>query len=62
MLLRPQNALEVDKRGFDATSAETLIEGAELFAELSPDDQAFHQAHLTSGQPWPGSAPRRSPA
>ena len=43
-------ALEVYKRSFDATSAETLIDGAEAFAEMSPDDQAFHQAHLTFRQ------------
>lgn len=40
------DALDVYKRSFDATSAETLIEGAEAFAEMSPDDQAFHQAHI----------------
>ena len=40
------DALDVYKRSFDATSAETLIEGAEAFAEMSPDDQAFHAAHL----------------
>ena len=44
------DALDVYKRSFDATSAETLIEGAEAFAEMSPDDQAFHQAHLTFRQ------------
>ena len=44
------DALEVYKRSFDATSAETLTEGAEAFAEMSPDDQAFHQAHLSFRQ------------
>ena len=44
------DALEVYKRSFDATSAETLIDGAEAFAEMSPDDQVFHQAHLTFRQ------------
>ncbi len=39
-------ALDVYKQSFNATSAETLIEGAEAFAEMSPDDQAFHQAHI----------------
>ena len=44
------DALEVYKRSCDATSSETLIDGAEAFAEMSPDDQAFHQAHLTFRQ------------
>ena len=44
------DAIDVYKRSFDATSAETLIDGAEAFAEMSPDDQAFHQAHLTFRQ------------
>ena len=44
------DALDVYKRSFDATSAETLTEGAEAFAEMSPDDQAFHQAHLAFRQ------------
>lgn len=44
------DALDVYKRSFDATSAETLIEGAEAFAKMSPDDQAFHKAHLTFRQ------------
>ena len=44
------DAIDVYKRSFDATSAETLIDGAAAFAEMSPDDQAFHQAHLTFRQ------------
>ncbi len=44
------DALDVYKRSFDATSTETLTEGAEAFAEMSPDDQAFHQAHLAFRQ------------
>ena len=44
------DAIDVYKRSFDATSAETLIDGAEAFAEMSPDDQAVHQAHLTVRQ------------
>ena len=44
------DALEVYKRSFDATSAESLTDGAEAFAEMSPDDQAFHQAHLAFRQ------------
>jgi hypothetical protein len=34
------------KRSFDASSADALADGAEAFAEMSPDDQAFHAAHL----------------
>ncbi len=40
------DALLVYRRSFDASSAAALTEGAEAFAEMSPDDQAFHQAHL----------------
>lgn len=44
------DAIEVYKHGFDATTPDTLAIGAESFAELTPDDQAFHQAHLTFRQ------------
>ncbi len=44
------DAIEVYKQGFDASSPDTLAIGAESFAELTPDDQAFHQAHLAYRQ------------
>jgi hypothetical protein len=44
------DALAVYRRSFDASSADALTEGAEAFAEMSPDDQAFHQAHLAFRQ------------
>lgn len=44
------DALAVYRRSFDASSADALTEGAEAFAEMSPDDQAFHQAHLAYRQ------------
>lgn len=44
------DAIDVYKHGFDATTPDTLAIGAESFAELTPDDQAFHQAHLTFRQ------------
>ena len=44
------DAIDVYKHGFDATTPDSLAIGAESFAELSPDDQAFHQAHLTFRQ------------
>lgn len=44
------DAIEVYKQGFDATSPDTLAIGAESFAELTADDQAFHQAHLAYRQ------------
>ena len=44
------DAIEVYKASFDATSDDTLAEGAEAFAEMSPDDQAFHHAHLVFRQ------------
>ena len=49
---RPEwlDALAFYKRSFDASSADALAEGAEAFAELSPDDQAFHAAHLAFRQ------------
>jgi hypothetical protein len=37
------DALAVYRRSFDASSAAALTEGAEAFAEVSPDDQALHQ-------------------
>lgn len=40
------DALAFYKRSFDASSADALADGAEAFAEMSPDDQAFHAAHL----------------
>ena len=40
------DALGFYKRSFDASSADALADGAEAFAEMSPDDQAFHAAHL----------------
>jgi len=40
------DALTFYKRSFDASSADALADGAEAFAEMSPDDQAFHTAHL----------------
>jgi hypothetical protein len=40
------DALSFYKRSFDASSADALADGAEAFAEMSPDDQAFHAAHL----------------
>ena len=40
------DALAFYKRSFDAASADALADGAEAFAEMSPDDQAFHAAHL----------------
>jgi hypothetical protein len=39
------DALTFYKRSFDASSADTLADGAEAFAEMSPDGQAFHAAH-----------------
>ena len=49
---RPEwlDALSFYKRSFDASSADALAEGAEAFAEMSPDDQAFHAAHLAFRQ------------
>lgn len=44
------DAIDVYKQGFDATTPDSLAIGAESFAELTPDDQAFHQAHLTFRQ------------
>ncbi len=44
------DALAVYRRSFDASSAAALTEGAEAFAEMTPDDQAFHQAHLAFRQ------------
>lgn len=35
---------------FDARSPATLLESAEAFADLSPDEQAFHSAHLAFRQ------------
>lgn len=35
---------------FDARSPAALLESAEAFAELSPDEQAFHSAHLAFRQ------------
>lgn len=35
---------------FDARSPAALLESAEAFADLSPDEQAFHSAHLAFRQ------------
>lgn len=35
---------------FDAHTKEALLESAEAFADMAPEEQAFHQAHLTFRQ------------
>ncbi|MES2638104.1 MAG: hypothetical protein V4850_01420 [Myxococcota bacterium] len=35
---------------FDGRTKEALLESAEAFAEMEPEEQAFHQAHLTFRQ------------
>lgn len=50
---RPEWADVVDRfytDSFDAGSKEALLESAEAFADLEPEEQAFHQAHLTFRQ------------
>lgn len=37
-------------KSFDTGSEESFIESVEAFVSLSPDEQAFHQAHLTYRQ------------
>jgi hypothetical protein len=44
------DAIRPYKHGFEAGSADTLSRGADEWTELSPDEQAFHQAHLTYRQ------------
>ncbi len=38
------------KESFDVRSREDFVDALEAFAELSPGEQAFHQAHLTFRQ------------
>lgn len=44
------DAIKPYKHGFEAGSADALSKGADEWTELSPDEQAFHQAHLTYRQ------------
>jgi hypothetical protein len=44
------DAIRPYKHGFEAGSADALSKGADEWTELSPDEQAFHQAHLTYRQ------------
>jgi hypothetical protein len=50
---RPDWAALTDRfyaNSFDARSPAALLESAEAFADLSPDEQAFHSAHLAFRQ------------
>ena len=50
---KPEWADVIDKfyaDSFDAGTKEALLESAEAFAEMEPEEQAFHQAHLTFRQ------------
>jgi hypothetical protein len=44
------DAIKPYKHGFEAGSADALTKGADEWTELTPDEQAFHQAHLTYRQ------------
>jgi hypothetical protein len=49
----PEWALVVQKfyaDSFDARTRQALLESAEAFAEMDPEEQAFHQAHLAFRQ------------
>jgi hypothetical protein len=49
----PEWADVIDKfyaDSFNAGTKEALLESAEAFAEMEPEEQAFHQAHLTFRQ------------
>jgi hypothetical protein len=50
---KPEWADVIDKfyaDSFDAGTKDALLESAEAFAEVEPEEQAFHQAHLTFRQ------------
>lgn len=50
---KPQWAEVVERfyaDSFDARTKEALLDSAEAFAELEPEEQAFHQAHLAFRQ------------
>jgi hypothetical protein len=50
---KPEWADVIDKfyaDSFDARTKEALLESAEAFAEMAPEEQAFHQAHLAFRQ------------
>lgn len=50
---RPEWATVVEKfyaDSFDARSKDALLESAEAFADMEPEEQAFHQAHLAFRQ------------
>lgn len=50
---KPEWADVIDKfyaDSFDARTKDALLESAEAFADMAPEEQAFHQAHLTFRQ------------
>jgi hypothetical protein len=50
---RPEWADVIDKfyaDSFDARTKEALLDSAEAFADMAPEEQAFHQAHLAFRQ------------
>lgn len=50
---KPEWADVIDKfyaDSFDARTKEALLQSAEAFAEMAPEEQAFHQAHLAFRQ------------
>lgn len=51
--VRPEWATVIDKfyaDSFDARTQDALLESAEAFADMEPEEQAFHQAHLAFRQ------------
>lgn len=51
--VRPEWAAVLDKfyaDSFDARTQDALLESAEAFADMEPEEQAFHQAHLAFRQ------------
>jgi hypothetical protein len=51
--VRPEWAAVIEKfyaDSFDARSQDALLESAEAFADMEPEEQAFHQAHLAFRQ------------
>ncbi|MDP2309928.1 MAG: hypothetical protein Q8P18_28175 [Pseudomonadota bacterium] len=50
---KPEWADVIDKfyaDSFDARTKDALLESAEAFSDMAPEEQAFHQAHLTFRQ------------
>ncbi len=50
---RPEWATVIEKfyaDSFDARSKDALLESAEAFADMEPEEQAFHQSHLAFRQ------------